>query len=82
MGKTSEEIRRLSELEVLVLKRRGTSASYKSVVPLTISSFSFSFSFSTSEYPVRRVGKVLGRKRAKPDVGRHRVLRHLILSQI
>jgi len=76
MGEASEEVRRFSELEVLVLKRRCTGASYKRVVPLTVS---WSSRF---EDTIGGEGVIVGGKRAKPDVGSHCVLRHLILTEI
>ncbi|BAT76895.1 hypothetical protein VIGAN_01496100 [Vigna angularis var. angularis] len=78
MGEASEEVRRFSELEVLVLKRRCTGASYKRVVPLTVSGRCS----SSFEDTIGGEGVIVGGKGAKPDVGRDRVLRHLILTEI
>jgi len=80
MGEASEEVRRFSELEVLVLKRRCTGASHKRVVPLTISGRSSSS--SGFEDPIGGEGVIVGGKRPKPDVGRNCVLRHLIPTEI
>lgn len=79
MGEAREEVRRFSELEVLVLKRRCTGASYKRVVPLTVSGRCSGSSF---EGTIGGKGVIVGGKGAKPDVGRDCVLRHLILTEI
>lgn len=78
MGEATEEVRRFSELEVLVLKRRCTGASYKRVVPLTVSGRSR----SGFEDSVSGEGEIVGGKRAKPDIGRDCVLRDLIATEI
>jgi len=78
VGKARKEVRRFSELEVLVLKRRCTSASYKRVVPLTVSGRRS----NAFEDPIGGEGVIVSGKRAKPDVGRDCVLRHLILTKI
>ncbi|WVZ09593.1 hypothetical protein V8G54_014123 [Vigna mungo] len=78
MGEAREEVRRFSELEVLVLKRRCTGASYKRVVPLTVSGRCS----SSFEGTIGGKGVIVGGKGAKPDVGRDCVLRHLILTEI
>jgi hypothetical protein len=76
LRKPWNEVRTFSKFKILELKTRCTSASYKRVVSLTISFRSL------RKCPICWDSKIICRKRTKPDVGRHRVLRCLILSQI
>jgi len=80
MREAREEVRRFSELVVLVLKRSCKGASHKRVVPLTVSGSSSSS--SGLEDPIGGEGVIVGGKRAKPDVGRGCVLWHLIPTEI
>lgn len=75
-GKAGNEVRRFSELEVVELKGRCTSASYKRVVGLSIPGW------SSEEFTLQRDGEIVSGKRTKPDVGRDSVLWYLVVAQI